>query len=335
MKIFKLIIPVAALLLFVGQAAAQDEEEGLLSDVEAREAEVEQKLRAAEKQMEEAARVIAELTTERLPKLAEFERRFEFIGGGRPRLGINIGGDSDEPVEGVRVNGVTPGSAADEAGLRTGDIITAVNGESMAGESSGEASQKILEFMEGVEEGDILDVRYKRDGKTGTVQVEPRTGGLRAFEFHGLPEEFEVPDIEIAPGAFDGMRRFAWHFGGGPWGDLELVELSEGLGKYFGTDAGVLVVSAPESDALKLEDGDVIRKIDGREPTSVKHAMRILGSYQPGEKLKLEIMRDKRSRTLDIEIPDDRHGQLFMPGHAPRPALAPNPPHPARPVEKT
>ena len=36
--------------------------------------------------------------------------------------------------------------------------------------------------------------------------------------------------------------------------DLELVELSEGLGKYFGADSGVLVVSAPQDDALQLED---------------------------------------------------------------------------------
>jgi S1-C subfamily serine protease len=131
------------------------------------------------------------------------------------------------------------------------------------------------------------------------------------------------------------MRRFAWHFGGGPWGDLELVEVNEGLGKYFGTDSGVLVVSAPESDVLQLQDGDVIRSIDGREPTSVKHAMRILGSYQPGEKLKLEIMRDKRSRTLEIEIPDERHSRFFLPGNAPKPAAVPVAPRPSRPVERT
>ncbi len=86
---------------------------------------------------------------------------------------------------------------------------------------------------------------------------------------------------------------------------MELVELNAGLGQYFGTDEGLLVVSAPESTSLQLEDGDVIQKIDGREPTSVRHALRILGSYQAGESLKLEIMRNKKRRTLDVEIPDD------------------------------
>ena len=102
---------------------------------------------------------------------------------------------------------------------------------------------------------------------------------------------------------------------------MELVELSEGLGKYFGTDQGVLVVSAPTSGALELEDGDVIQSIDGREPTSVNHALRILGSYQPGEELELSIMRDQRRRTLDVTIPDDRTS--FMPVRPPLPPAAP------------
>ena len=67
----------------------------------------------------------------------------------------------------------------------------------------------------------------------------------------------------------------------------------------------------------------MIRSIDGREPTSVRHALRILGSYQPGESLKLDIMRDKRKRTLDIEIPDDRSSMLLPGMQRVLPASAP------------
>ena len=52
----------------------------------------------------------------------------------------------------------------------------------------------------------------------------------------------------------------------------------------------------------------MIQSIDGREPKDARHAMRILGSYQSGEKLKLGIMRDKKKKTLEIEIPADTHG---------------------------
>ena len=95
-----------------------------------------------------------------------------------------------------------------------------------------------------------------------------------------------------------------------------MVRLTERLGKYFGTDKGLLVVRAPDDKTLKLEDGDVIQSIDGREPKSVSHAMRILGSYQSGEALELQIMRDKRRQTLKIEMPDNR-SSLFVPSSVP------------------
>ena len=112
------------------------------------------------------------------------------------------------PVEGVKIVGVTPGSAADEAGLRTGDIITAINDESMSAETSTEANRRVLDFMAGVEEGDILEVEYLRDGKVGTVEVEPRPVEMSASEakqfVEGLPARsnnasmfypwIEVPD---------------------------------------------------------------------------------------------------------------------------------------------
>ncbi len=133
------------------------------------------------------------------------------------------------------------------------------------------------------------------------------------------------------------IERFKMEFAS-PWahtglGDLELVELNEGLGRYFGTDKGLLVVKAPKSDAFDLQDGDVIQNIDGREPKGVRHALRILGSYAAGEKLKLGIMRDKKRRTIDVEIPVDYHGRL-RPGRGPAVAPAPHgplPPAGARP----
>ena len=66
---------------------------------------------------------------------------------------------------------------------------------------------------------------------------------------------------------------------------------------------------------FQLQEGDVILSIDGREPNSVNHCMRILSSYQPGEKLVFNIMRDKRRDTIEVEIPDDRTSMLFLPKH--------------------
>ena len=311
MKTWKVVLPVAAMLLFAGQAAAQTDDEERLREMEAREVAMEEQLRAAEAKMAEAAREIAEITKERLPRIAQIEQRFALSS--KPRLGVTIETSEDpSPVEGVTVLGVTPGSAASDAGLRSGDILTAVNDEALSAESSKEANMRLLDFMKGVEEGDILKIEYLRDGKVGSVEVEPRIVEDHRFAWIGRDgQNFTVPAAPFAP---EMVERFRMEFGF-PWagtglGDLELVELNEGLGRYFGTDKGLLVVTAPKSDTFDIRDGDVIQSIDGREPKDVRHALRILSSYQSGETLELGIMRDKKKVTIDVEIPADYHGSL-------------------------
>lgn len=327
MKMWKLVVPVAAVLLLAGQAAAQTDDEERqryeeereqaamesMRAAEAREMEMEEKLRAAEERMEAAAREIAEITKERLPRMIEIEQRYAMSN--KPRLGVTIeSSDESGPVEGVTILGVSPGSAASEAGLRSGDILTSVNDEALSSDSCKESNARLLDFLKGVEEGDVLTVEYLRDGKVGSVEVEPRVvadntfiwmSGREPKELHAMPAPAVPPEM---------IRRFDMQFGL-PWvesglGDLELVELNEGLGRYFGTDKGLLVVKAPDSDAFELRDGDVIQSIDGREPKDVRHALRILGSYQAGEKLELGIMRDKKRVKVDVEIPADYHGNL-------------------------
>lgn len=295
-----------------------------LSGMEAHE--VELAMKAAEEQMAEAARRLADLSLQQLPEMSELRRYVSMAG--RPVLGVTIGRDGPGgPVEGVEIIGVSPGGAAAEAGLRAGDVITSINGESLTSESSDQANTKLLDFMKGVEEGDVLDVDYLRNGNAATVAVSPRSMTGHAFAF-GMPPDF---DVEVTPGG-PNVYKWAWRTAGSVWSGMELVTLSEQLGSYFGTDRGLLVVKAPDDQALKLQDGDVILQIGGREPTSVSHAMRILGSYESGEELEFEIMREKRKQTLSVTLPDDRRsGLIGLPGQrmksrvviAPRPVPAP------------
>lgn len=326
MKKWMILVPVAASLLLAGQAVAQSEQERL-REVEAREAEMDRRVVEAERQMAEAARQIAEITQERLPRMAEIERRFELSD--KPRLGVTIDSDSGPgPVEGVSVLGVTPGSAASDAGLRSGDVITAVDEESLSADSCEAANARLLDFMKGVEEGDVLKVEYLRAGKVGSVEIEPRvvTSNMHVW-MNKNGHDFRMPKMHVSPEAAKKFKmEFAFPWAGSAWGEIELVELNEGLGRYFGTDKGLLVVNAPESDAFELEDGDVIQSIDGREPKDVRHAMRILSSYQAGEGLSLGIMRDKKERTLEIEIPADYRGTRFEHSIKVRPVTAPLPP---------
>ena len=326
MKTWKVVLPAAVFLLLAGQAAAQTDDERLRAEemrmqaemermqaMEAREAEMEEKLRQAEERMAAAAREIAEISKERLPRIVEIEQRYAMSH--KPRLGVTIEStDKSGPVEGVTVLGVTPGSAAADAGLRSGDILTSVNDEALSADSTKQANKRLLDFMQGIEEGDVLALEYLREGKVGSVEVEPRIMADNTFVWMSEkgPRNYTAPAAPVAPEA---LKEYRFHFGT-PWVhsglvELELVELNVGLGRYFGTSEGLLVVNAPKSDDIDIRDGDVIQSIDGREPKDARHAMKILGSYEIGEKLKIGLMRDRKRVTIDVEIPSDFHGNLL------------------------
>lgn len=269
---------------------------------------VEIRMREAEQALADAARQVAELSRHNLPRVTAVENVMHL--GDRPVLGISIGsGNDDDPVEGVTILGVSPGGAAEEAGLRSGDVIKAINGESLTADDEHQANGKLLDFMKGVEEGDELEVEYLRNGKTATVDVSPRPvpGGRYASNFDG--KDFNMPNVPMLLHPNRPGNQFYWLGSETGLGDMELAPLTEGLGRYFGTDEGLLIVRAPSNKDLKLQDGDVIMNIDGRKPMSVSHAMRILGSYQSGETVTIEIMRDKRKQTISIDIPDNRQSR--------------------------
>lgn len=89
----------------------------------------------------------------------------------------------------------------------------------------------------------------------------------------------------------------------GPIGTMELTTLTPQLGSYFGTNQGVLVVHAPTHGILKLQDGDVILSIGGRIPANRSQAMRILTSYDPGEKIRLVVLREHHRRDITATMP--------------------------------
>lgn len=323
-------ILLAASLLLAGRAHAQEsgatEEEMAAREEDARvraeerlarQEEVEARLEEAQGRLEEAAREIAELSA----RLSE-EGLYLAIRGleavtPRPMLGVNVGSSSPEEP-GVRILGVTPGGPADNAGLRAGDVIIGIDDEELIGGGGGE---RLSAYMEGVAEGQAVEVRYRRSQAEHSVTVMPELMGPMSFvigapgadweiNLEGLEELEELAELEqlreLGPG-----HGASFHFSTAfpeRWGDLELITLTPELGEYFDADRGLLVVRAPDDDQLRLVDGDVILAIDGREPSSPRHAMRILRSYEPGESIRFTIIRQKKRQDLEVVLPEVKVG---------------------------
>jgi len=253
-----------------------------------RDADIEAQLDAARERLEEAAHQVADLSSQLDGPVL---RTFPGFDGpfGRAIIGVQL--DRTSGKDGAHVVQVSPGGPADEAGIRAGDVIVGVNGKEVKGE---DASRQVAKIFRDIKPDTKLNVRVLRAGKAQdfTVTARPKPDFM---EFGGpLPD---IPDPPLPPGKPFFMVQ-------GPLSNMELATLTPRLGKYFGTDKGVLVVRAPPDGALKLEDGDVIVAIDGRQPTSGSHATRILGSYQPGEKVTLRIVRERKSMDLETTVPD-------------------------------
>lgn len=280
---------------------------------------LEQQMAAAQRRLDAAAREIADLSM----TMAAGD---PVAGGGGSRavLGVNIGGpDSEARSNGVEVISVSPGGAAAEAGIRAGDVITEVQGKALKSDADGTPRNKLLGAMRKVGPDEKVAVKYLRDGKTVSATLKPRRVEHRLFAAPGMP-----PPGHFALGEGPHVAFFRSM---GAFGNAELVSLTPKLGQYFGADKGLLVVRAPEDSRFGLEEGDVILDIDGRVPSSPSHAMRILGSYQAGEKLKLNVLRMKKRAALDVTVPEEpgpkERGAFLLP------AMAPPPLPPAMPSE--
>lgn len=274
---------------------------------------------AQERQPQQRARVYVE------PE--QIRERIKLVTQRRARLGVTVDlRASDNDSIGATIESVTPGGPAAKAGIRSGDIITRLDGKPVTanpGEKAGMDESlpglRLIEIAAQLKPKDTVSVEFRRDGTRRTITLVTGDEPIMAFEYPEWATEgarsvlLPKMQIERMPGgasAFGfgpGVRGYAYAFGG-PLMDLELAPLNADLGQYFGTTEGVLVIDVPKESALGVKGGDVILTVDGRKVSGPSGLHRILRSYDPGDSFKLEIMRNKSRMTVTgrLEKPQDQ-----------------------------
>ena len=257
------------------------------------------KMDAAQRRLEVAAQQLAALSAQVNGPMMQ---RVEALAGPtRVLVGIQL--DDSNGDAGARVREVSPGGPAERAGVRAGDLIVAVDGTDVRGK---EPVTRVVQLLRDVRPGDKVSLKVLRDGATRDLTATARPDGDEFFIARQLPAFPAMPAIPAMP-ALPMVKALAGWGGpmiiAGPMADMELARLTPGLGRYFGTDTGVLVVRAPAKGGLGLEDGDVILSIDGRKPIDSSHVIRIFSSYDPGEKVTLDVLRLHRRISLVATVP--------------------------------
>ena len=249
-------------------------------------------MEAARHRLEAAAQQLAALSAQMYGPMTQ---RFEALEGPTHVL-VGVQLDDSTGNAGARVREVSPGGPAEQAGVRPGDLIVAVNGTSVQG---AQPAARVVELLHGVKPADKVDLKVSRDGKTRDLVVTARPDGDDFFIARPMPDVAPLLSLKKGLAGWGGAPVIIR----GPVADMELARLTPGLGRYFGTDTGVLVVRAPADGALGLQDGDVILAVGGRKPIDSSHVIRILGSYDPGDKITLEVLRLHRKISVAATIP--------------------------------
>jgi serine protease Do len=211
----------------------------------------------------------------------------------RGMLGIGIQNLTPDAAEflglkdttGVLVSDVRKGSAADKAGFKKTDVITAINGEKI--EDSNVLRNKVAGTLPGTE----IKVMVLRDGSP--VEL---TATLDEFELPGNKSDGESGDSDGNP---DGRSET------GKLG-LSLQPLTPQIARQFGIDEGtkgMLVTNVDEggvgSDA-GINRGDVLLEINRRPVSSVEDVQSALESSASGKPVLLLISR--RGQTIYLTV---------------------------------
>lgn len=181
--------------------------------------------------------------------------------GATPYLGVTIAPDD----AGARVLMVVPDSPAEAAGLRAGDVITAVDGTEVSADT-------LAATVQGYAVGDTVTLSVTRGDETlelaATLAERPTTP--------------PAPSIQITPRLAQ-PRAFL---------GVALEQSADGVA------IAEVVADSPAAEA-GLQAGDVIAAVNGeavRRPADVVDAVR---AAQPGDTLALTIVRG--GETLEIE----------------------------------
>ncbi len=243
------------------------------------------------------------------------EIRSQFSGGSEIGVRIRDVAPADVTREkltstsGAVIESVQAGSPAARAGLRASDVILSFDGETIR------SARQLSRLIEETPDGREVTVKVSRSGAVTELKVTPeaadQSSALGGFDspFFNLPElrQFGNPqEFRFFRGPNGSV------FGGSPNLEaepstpvlgVEVMELNDQLGDFFGTRMGVLVTQVTDATPAKaagVRAGDVILRVNGQLVNDTDELRRRLASSS--EDVTLTVMRDKKELSLKATI---------------------------------
>jgi serine protease Do len=219
--------------------------------------------------------------------------------GQKPFLGVST--EKDE--KGARIAEVTKGSAAEKAGLQTGDIINKINDTKIDG------PQSLIDAIGKLSAGDEVKIGYIREGKK-TKTMTATLGARREEESNVL--SFSSPDGSMRGFSFPNMGDWdpGSMFRDMPGFDFKVESpKKQKLGiKIQDTenDGGVKVLEVEEGSsgaAAGLRKDDIITGINGHKITNTDEARIELKESAEKSGYQITALRDGKEMKFEVKIP--------------------------------
>lgn len=231
------------------------------------------------------------------------------LDGRGSQLGVTVSDVDDAAAPGVRVDEVAEDSAAEQGGVKVGDVVVEFDGERVR------SARQLTRLVQETPDGRTVKMTVVRGKDRQTLEVTPQatefawSGNLgpelRDELERSLPDLRELrrlPELGAFNFRFDGIPAMPTR---GRLG-VQVESLSEQLAEYFGAkDGGVLVSSVTaDSAAAKagVKAGDVITKVNGAAVKDAGDVVEELGEVKDDGAVSLEIIRDKKTQTLKATL---------------------------------
>jgi len=214
------------------------------------------------------------------------------IVGNKAFLGVTSLKPENGP-DGAKIGEVSPGSAAEKAGLKQGDLITKVDDITIDGPES------LSDAIGRYKPDDKVTITFTRDGRQQKATAVLGKGkNMTVYGFNTTPDaDFYRQFRDLVPrGNYN--YNFKYNIEGSPRLGIHAQDTEDGKG------VKVLEVD-DESAASKagLKEGDIITRFDGKDVNSATDLAQIARESRTKPSVHVNVLRGGKSMDLEIRIP--------------------------------
>jgi serine protease Do len=195
---------------------------------------------------------------------------------------------TDMSDKGAEVTSVNKESAAEKAGLKKGDIITAIGNKKI------ESADDVHDAVHDHKPGDKVAITILRDGKEQKLTAElGKWKGIRIAQM--VAPKIENFDFPVPPATYAPMRGF---FDNRPRLGLSIQDTEDGKG---------VKVTDVEEDGngakAGIKENDIITHVNDTEVNTADEISRIVRDNKDKTSIRFKVNRNGKTENIEVRIP--------------------------------